>query len=165
MRTRRGLITSVLSSALLLATASAVDPADAARHAPTGGPAHSHVDAPAHAHDDSAEHLAQDLVGTPIRVIEKQTADNAARIQRQTGSRPGTARTRAAVAADPGQSGSWSPVVGTPVVPVFTAVLPNGKVLIWDSVGDNAAESYPDHSFTRATVWNPADNTHKRVDL
>ena len=79
--------------------------------------------------------------------------------------RPGTARTKASVAADPGQSGSWSSVIGTPVVPVFEAVLPNGKVLIWDSVGDNAAESYPDHSFTRAMVWNPADDTYKRVDL
>jgi hypothetical protein len=38
-------------------------------------------------------------------------------------------------------------------------------VLIWDSVGDNAAESYPDHSFTRAMVWNPADDTYKRVDV
>ena len=50
-------------------------------------------------------------------------------------------------------------------MPVFEAVLPNGKVLAWDSVGDNAAESYPDHTFTRAMVWNPADNTYKRVDV
>ncbi|MFF5292813.1 galactose oxidase-like domain-containing protein [Paractinoplanes globisporus] len=111
--------------------------------------------------------MAEDLAGTPITVIERQTAENAARIQRQTGVRPGTApRVKAAaVSADPGLSGSWSPVVDTPVVPVFDALLPNGKVLIWDSVGDNAAESYPDHTFTRAMVWNPADNTAKRVDL
>ncbi|WP_230859779.1 galactose oxidase-like domain-containing protein [Actinoplanes aureus] len=100
-----------------------------------------------------------------MRVIEQRTTENAARIQRETGKRPGTARPAAAVAPDPGQSGSWSPVVGTPVVPVFEAVLPNGKVLVWDSVGDNPAESYPDHSFTRAMVWNPADDTYKRVDL
>ena len=100
-----------------------------------------------------------------MREIEKQTATNAARIQRETGRRPGTARSQAALVADPGQSGSWSPVVDTPVVPVFEAVLPNGKVLIWDSVGDKAAESYPDHSFTRAMIWNPVDNTNKRVDL
>jgi len=56
-------------------------------------------------------------------------------------------------------------VLDTPVVPVFQAVLPNGKVLIWDSVGDNAAESYPNHTFTRVMVWNPADDTYKRVDL
>ncbi|MGN9914646.1 galactose oxidase-like domain-containing protein [Phytohabitans sp. LJ34] len=118
-----------------------------------------------HEHDDHREHIAEDLVGTPMRVIEKRTAENAARIQRETGLRPGTARNRASAVADPGQSGSWSPVFGTPVVPVFEAVLPNGKVLSWDSVGDNAAEEYPDHSFTRAMVWNPADNTYKRVDL
>ncbi|GAA2563891.1 hypothetical protein GCM10010435_40050 [Winogradskya consettensis] len=109
--------------------------------------------------------MVQDLAGTPMRVIEEQSAGNAARIQRETGKRPGTARTKAAVAADPGQAGSWSTVVNTPVVPVFQAVLPNGKLLIWDSVGDKSAESYPDHSFTRAAVWNPITNTNKRVDL
>lgn len=100
-----------------------------------------------------------------MRVIEEQTAGNAAKIQRATGLRPGAARGKAAVAADPGVAGSWSPVVDTPVVPVFQAVLPNGKVLIWDSVGDNAAESYPDHDFTRAMVWDPSDDTYRRVDL
>ncbi|MCU7730370.1 DUF1929 domain-containing protein [Actinoplanes sp. KI2] len=109
--------------------------------------------------------MAEDLAGTPMTVIEQQTAANAARIQKVTGVRPGTARLKASVAADPGLSGSWSPVVSTPVVPVFDAVLPNGKVLIWDSVGDNAAESYPVHDFTRAMVWNPADDSYKRVDL
>ncbi|MEV0901644.1 galactose oxidase-like domain-containing protein [Actinoplanes sp. NPDC049802] len=119
----------------------------------------SHV----HAEDDQ-QHREEDLVGTPMHVIEQQTRANADRIHRETGRRPGTAQTRAAV-ADPGAAGEWSPVVGTPVVPVFTAVLPNGKVLIWDSVGDNPTESYPDHTFTRAMVLNPADNTVKRVDL
>ncbi|WP_229784253.1 galactose oxidase-like domain-containing protein [Pilimelia anulata] len=109
--------------------------------------------------------MAQDLVGTPLRVIEARTAENARRIQRRTGVRPGTARATRSAAADPGQSGAWSAVAGTPVVPVFQAVLPSGRVLIWDSVGDNAAETYPDHSFTRAMVWNPRNNTYKRVDL
>ncbi|WIM95732.1 DUF1929 domain-containing protein [Actinoplanes oblitus] len=109
--------------------------------------------------------MAEDLVGTPMSEIEKQTAAAANRIQKQTGVRPGVARTRANVVADPGRSGAWGSVVDTPVVPVFQAMLPNGKVLIWDSVGDNAAESYPDHSFTRAMVWNPADDTYKRVDV
>jgi hypothetical protein len=119
----------------------------------------------AHGGEDDAEHRAQDLVGVPLHEIEKKTGENAARIERQTGRRPGVARNNARADADPGVSGQWSEVVGTSVVPVFTAVLPNGKVLIWDSVGDNAAESYPAHDFTRAMVWNPADNTHKRVDL
>ena len=162
MRIRRGVIASGLLSALLVFGASAAGPATAGA-LPTG---HVHAHAEEHAHDhDDQQHMAEDLVGTPIRVIEQRTGENAARVQRQTGVRPGTARSTARVAADPAQSGSWSPVVGTPVVPVFEAVLPNGKVLIWDSVGDNAAETYPDHSFTRAMVWNPADDTYKRVDL
>ncbi|GGN92773.1 hypothetical protein GCM10010112_80330 [Actinoplanes lobatus] len=128
----------------------------------SGATAHDHR---AHEHaEDDQQHREQDLVGTPMRVIEQRTAENADRIHRETGRRPGTAQSRAAV-ADPGTAGSWSPVVNTPVVPVFTAVLPNGKVLIWDSVGDDATETYPDQSFTRAMVFNPADDTFRRVDL
>ncbi|MEU4419640.1 galactose oxidase-like domain-containing protein [Actinoplanes sp. NPDC024001] len=130
------------------------------------GEGHRAAGEPAHVHDHhDADHLAQDLVGTPMRVIEQRTRENANRIQRETGERPGLAEPMAAVAPDPGQSGQWSRVTPTEVVPVFEAVLPNGKVLIWDSVGDNPAESYPDHSFTRAMVWNPADDTFRRVDL
>ena len=62
-------------------------------------------------------------------------------------------------------SGKWSPVVETEVIPIFQALLPNGKVLMWDSVGDNAAETYTNHTFTRAMVWNPANNSFKRVDV
>ncbi|MCA2219549.1 galactose oxidase-like domain-containing protein [Jidongwangia harbinensis] len=172
MRTRRRLIWSGLVSGVLLFSTSATavgspGPPEAAPHVHTHEHAHEHAQVAEHAHlaEDDAEHLAQDLVGTPMRVIEEKTAESARRIQRATGLRPGTARSSAAAAADPGVTGSWSAVTGTPVVPVFQAVLPNGKLLIWDSVGDNAAETYPDHSFTRAMVWNPADNTHKRVDL
>ncbi len=168
MRTRRSLIASGLMCALFLFGTSVVDSAAAAGgagQAEAGKNVHElapeHVDG----HDDGREHMAEDLVGTPMRVIEERTAGNAARIQRETGVRPGMARTKATAVGDPGQSGSWSPVVDTPVVPVYQAVLPNGKVLIWDSVGDNAAETYPDHNFTRAMVWNPADDTYTRVDL
>src|SRR3712207_804600 len=45
------------------------------------------------------------------------------------------------------------------------ALRPNGKVLVWDSVGDEPAETYPDHSFTRAAVYDPATDTSKRVDV
>ena len=54
-----------------------------------------------------------------------------------------------------GWSGQWGPVVNWPVVGIHVALLPNGKVLAWDSVGDAATESFPDQSFTRATVWDP----------
>jgi hypothetical protein len=165
MRTRRRLIWSSLLSAALLFGGSAT--AAGAPGQPAAEP-HAHTDEHAHEHAhlaDDAEHMAEDLVGTPMRVIEQKTGEKARQIERQTGVRPGTARATRALAADAGQSGSWSPVTATSVVPIFQAVLPNGKLLIWDSVGDNAAESYPNHTFTRAMVWNPADNTAKRVDL
>ncbi|HET9411779.1 MAG TPA: galactose oxidase-like domain-containing protein [Candidatus Saccharimonadales bacterium] len=127
-----------------------------------------------HSNGNEAMHAADDLASMPVSKIEHQTAANRARIQKETGVEPGTARpnkvgnspaTMAAVAADPGVSGKWSSVVNTPVVPIFQALLPNGKVLIWDSVGDNAAETYPNHTFTRAMVWSPTTNTYKRVDV
>ena len=118
--------------------------------------------------DEGQEHAAEDLASTPIDQIERETAANADRIFHETGRRPGTAPGSAsatAVSVDPRMSGQWSAVVDTGVVPVFEAVLPDGKVLMWDSVGDNAAETYPNQTFTRAQVWNPADDTYKRVDV
>lgn len=132
--------------------------------------AHDGVD---HGNEADKAHAAQDLADMPMSEIEKQTLANKQRITKQTGIEPGKALAghsgvasmmRAAV-ADPGVSGSWSPVINTQVVPVMQALLPNGKLLIWDSVGDNASETYPNHTFTRAIVWNPADNTSKRVDV
>jgi hypothetical protein len=71
----------------------------------------------------------------------------------------------AAVAGDPGQVGGWGPVVDWPVVGVHVALLENGKVLAYDSVGDNATETYPVHDHTRATVWDPATGTHTAVNV
>jgi hypothetical protein len=125
-------------------------------------------------HESNEEHAAQDLAGVPMEQIEKDTRANAIKIKKATGASPGgrTANQRVAnerasssVADDPGQGGQWSAVLNTPVVPVFQAVLPNGKVLMWDSVGDQAVNSYPNHTFTRATVWDPSTNTSKQVNL
>ncbi len=125
------------------------------------------------AHSD-AEHAQQDLVGRSISDIERQTRAAAARIKEATGAAPGGhASTQTvpnnglsvAAAADPGVGGAWSAVIPTDVVPIFQAVLPNGKVLMWDSVGDGPAESYTDHTFTRALVWDPATNTSVRRDV
>jgi hypothetical protein len=72
----------------------------------------------------------------------------------------------AAVAGNEGEVGSWSPPVDWPVVGVHVALLPNGKVLAYDSVGDNATETYPVHNTTRATVWDPQpapNGTHTDV--
>jgi Domain of unknown function (DUF1929)/Bacterial Ig domain len=85
-----------------------------------------------------------------------------ARLSRETRLRS-AAESRAAaavVAADPGQVGQWGPVVDWPVVGIHVALLPNGKVLAWDSVGDRATETFPVHDFTRATVYDPVTGTH-----
>ena len=51
------------------------------------------------------------------------------------------------------------------MVGVHVALLPNGKVLAYDSVGDNATETYPVHNFTRATVWDPATGAQTSVNV
>jgi galactose oxidase-like protein/Big-like domain-containing protein len=71
----------------------------------------------------------------------------------------------AAVAGAPQDVGEWGPVVDWPVVGVHVALLPNGKVLAYDSVGDNATETYQDHTFTRATVWDPQTGTQTPVNV
>lgn len=60
--------------------------------------------------------------------------------------------------------GSWSPTFQLPLVPIHVMLLPNGKVLMWDSVGDRPTEDYPTHNFTRASVWDPATNLVTNVD-
>src|SRR6185295_890850 len=71
----------------------------------------------------------------------------------------------AAVAGDAGNVGQWGPVIDWPVVGVHAALLANGKVLAYDSVGDNASETYPVHDHTRATVWDPATGTQTPVNV
>ncbi len=68
-----------------------------------------------------------------------------------------------AVAAAPHETGTWSAPADWPVVGVHVALLPDGKVLAYDSVGDSATENYPVHDHTRATVWDPATGTHTDV--
>jgi hypothetical protein len=59
--------------------------------------------------------------------------------------------------------GQWSGVESWPVLGVHATLMANGKVLAFDSVGDNATETYQNHSFTRATVWDPVTNQHTDV--
>ena len=76
------------------------------------------------------------------------------------------ARAAAAAVVDAAQDvGQWGPVADWPVVGVHVALLPNGKVLAYDSVGDNATETYPVHDHTRATVWDPATGTQTPVTV
>jgi hypothetical protein len=108
-------------------------------------------------------HRAADLAGASVPALERQVRGVTRRLGQQPGTSAGAARL--APAGDPGLVGSWSPVIPAPVVPIFEALLPNGKILMWDSVGDGPAESYPDQTSTRAAVYDPATKTSKRVDV
>ena len=113
------------------------------------------------AHDVStpAGHEAEDTV--------VHDAATEARLNRNTRLHSATAASlaAAAVAADPGQTGAWGPVVDWPVVGIHVALLPNGKVLAWDSVGDAATETFPVHNFTRATVYDPQTGSQTQVNV
>ncbi|HMO79275.1 MAG TPA: DUF1929 domain-containing protein [Pyrinomonadaceae bacterium] len=61
-------------------------------------------------------------------------------------------------------NGSWSPSFSLPLVPIHVMLLVDGRVLMWDSVGDAPAEDYEDHDFTRAAIWDPATNLVFNVD-
>ena len=76
------------------------------------------------------------------------------------------ARAAAAMIAGGAQDvGQWGPVVDWPVIGVHVALLPNGKVLAYDSIGDNATETYPVQDHTRATVWDPVTGTQTPVNV
>lgn len=60
--------------------------------------------------------------------------------------------------ADSHLNGTWSPSFTLPLVPIHVMLMTNGKILMWDSVGDNPTESYPVHNFTRASIWDPSNN-------
>ena len=59
----------------------------------------------------------------------------------------------------------WGPVVDWPVVGINVALLPNGKVLAYDSIGDRATETFPVQDHTRATVFDPGSDTQTPVNL
>ena len=107
-------------------------------------------------------------VGTPRKHAAEDSVDLSQAAQRRLNhhTRAASAReSRAAgpASATPDQVGRWGPVVNWPVVPVFVALLPNGNVLAYDSVGDHAVETYPNQTFTRATVWNPTTGSQTNV--
>jgi hypothetical protein len=114
--------------------------------------AHDGVDTAAgHAAEDAVVHTAaqEHALGSRTQALTATDAEAAA----------------AAVAGAPQDVGEWGPVVDWPVVGVHVALLPNGKVLAYDSVGDNATESYPVHDHTRATVWDPETGTQTPVNV
>jgi Galactose oxidase-like, Early set domain/Bacterial Ig domain len=123
----------------------------AALNAP-GAAAHDGVETAAgHAAEDAVIHSASLERGLDAQTRAAIAADAAA--------------AAAAVAGAPQDVGQWGPVVDWPVIGVHVALLPNGKVLAYDSIGDNATESYPVQDHTRATVWDPSTGTQTPVNV
>jgi galactose oxidase-like protein/Big-like domain-containing protein len=107
--------------------------------------------------DGSAAHLAEDSVVHDAATESRIAAHT--RIATATDARAAAA----AAAGNENVVGSWGPVMDWPVVGVHVALLPNGKVLAYDSVGDHATETYAVHDHTRATVWDPISGTQTPV--
>jgi hypothetical protein len=114
------------------------------------------------AHDGvntAAGHAAEDAV--TLTPTQERTLDAHTRAV----TRRASGAAAAAVAGAPQDVGEWGPVVDWPVVGMHVALLPNGKVLAYDSIGDHATETYPVQDHTRATVWDPATGTQTPVDV
>ena len=122
---------------------------------PTGGFAHGR------AVSTVAGHIEEDAVA-PLdpateRLFERWTSAATA---------PDVAAAAAEVGnKNPSQVGRWGPVIDWPVVGVHVALLENGMVLAYDSIGDQPTESYAVHDHTRATVWDPVTGSQTPVDL
>ena len=56
--------------------------------------------------------------------------------------------------SDPAQVGSWRSPTTLPIIPIHTSMLPNGKLLIFDSATDSG---------TNPRVWDPVTNTFTQV--
>ena len=107
-------------------------------------------------HGNAADHLAEDSVHNAAAEprMSKHTRTVTAADARSAA---------AAVAGDEHLVGRWGPVADWPVVGVHNALMPDGRVLAFDSVGDNATETYPVHDHTRATLWDPTTGAQTPV--
>ena len=112
------------------------------------------------AHNSAEEHKQDDAAAPKSSAQERA-------LTRETlaATAPDAQAAAAAVTGTEGDVGSWTAPVDWPVVGVHVALLPNGKVLAYDSVGDNATETYPVHNFTRATVFDPQTGTQTPVTV
>src|SRR3954451_16114106 len=119
--------------------------------APVAGAHEGVMTAAGHAAEDAVTHTA----------AQESALDDHTRAVTRSDVRVATA----AAAGAPQDVGQWGPVVDWPVVGVHVALLPNGKVLAYDSVGDNATESYPVQDHTRATVWDPETGAQTPVNV
>jgi Domain of unknown function (DUF1929)/Bacterial Ig-like domain len=105
-------------------------------------------------------HLKEDRVPPHDRATERRLQEHTKAVTAAH-----AAAAAAAVAGSPSEVGQWGPVVDWPVVGMHVALLGNGKVLAYDSIGDNATETYEIQDRTRATVWDPATGAQTPVDV
>ena len=105
--------------------------------------------APAH-ESDAGDHFEADyVVHSPGE--EKRMA-RASRMATRDDARAAAAD----VAGDPADVGSWGAVMQWPLVGIHVALMPDGEVLAYDSVGDRRTEFYTDPQVkTRALLWDP----------
>ena len=120
-------------------------------YAAPGADAHDISTAAGHQAEDAVVHTAaqERLLDRTTRALTRGQAWAAA----------------AAVTGGPQDVGQWGPVVDWPVVAINVALLANGKVLAYDSIGDNATETYPVQDHTRATIWDPATGSQTPVNV
>lgn len=109
-----------------------------------------------HAYDDPPldSHSARDHVPFTATELAARSDPMAGRISSELRA--------AAVSGLPNQVGQWSSVINTPVVPIFVALMPNGKVLMFDYDGDSSNGPQND---TRAAVWDPQTDTYAWVNV
>ncbi len=109
-------------------------------------------------------HLRQDTVPTPLRTTGElaELLDTSRMFSRLLARMAPAAH---AATGSPDEVGQWAGPFGWPLVAVHATLLPNGKVLAFDSVGDLAAEDYATHNFTRAVLWDPDSFAQTTVNL
>jgi Domain of unknown function (DUF1929)/Bacterial Ig-like domain len=105
-------------------------------------------------------HLQEDRIPPHARATERRLEQHTMAVTAGH-----AAAAAAAVTGSTSQVGQWGPVVDWPVVGMHVALLENGKVLAYDSIGDNATETYEIQDRTRATVWDPATGAQTPVDV
>jgi hypothetical protein len=105
-------------------------------------------------------HLQEDKVPPHDRATERRLEQHTKAVTAAH-----AAAAAAAVTGSTSQVGQWGPVVDWPVVGMHAALLGNGKVLAYDSIGDNATEKYEIQDRTRATVWDPATGVQTPADV
>jgi Domain of unknown function (DUF1929)/Bacterial Ig domain len=123
------------------------------------GDGHLHCDLSAHRKDD----IVNRAPGAEAALIDRANAEGIGQRQQVATQRSAAPKGSPQAAAGisliaPQLGGAWSAVQDWPAVGIFMSVLPNGKVLAYDS--SDAAN----FDQTRAMTWDPATNATVRAD-